>query len=251
MHQLKIENLHVHVDGKEILKGVTLTVELGKVHVLMGPNGTGKSSLANVLMGHPKYKVTRGKIILDGEDITHLGPTERARKGLFLSFQYPSEITGVTMSSFLRTAYNSLKNVNISVLEFHTLLKEKMAELNMDTTFSKRYLNEGFSGGEKKKAEILQMLVLQPRYAILDECDSGLDVTALKIVGQGIKKMASPERGILIITHYSRILNELSPDVVSIMVDGKIVDVGDYSLVKEIERDGYKKYGEVGELHAD
>ncbi len=251
MQQLKIEDLHVNVEGKEILKGVNLTVKLGNVHVLMGPNGAGKSSLANVLMGNPKYKITSGKIILDEEDITYLGPTERARKGIFLSFQYPSEITGVTMSNFLRTAYNSVKNENVSVIEFHKLLKEKMVELEMDTMFGKRYLNDGFSGGEKKKAEILQMLILQPKYAVLDECDSGLDVTALKIVGQGIKNMTSSKRGILLITHYSRILNEMSPDVVSVMVDGKVVEDGDYSLVKEIEKDGYKKYGEVSEANVN
>ena len=251
MQQLKIEDLHVNVEGKEILKGVNLTVKLGNVHVLMGPNGAGKSSLANVLMGNPKYKITSGKIILDEEDITYLGPTERARKGIFLSFQYPSEITGVTMSNFLRIAYNSVKNENVSVIEFHKLLKEKMVELEMDTMFGKRYLNDGFSGGEKKKAEILQMLILQPKYAVLDECDSGLDVTALKIVGQGIKNMTSSKRGILLITHYSRILNEMSPDVVSVMVDGKVVEDGDYSLVKEIEKDGYKKYGEVSEANVN
>ncbi len=205
--RLVIKDLHVEAQGKEILHGVNLEIELGKVHALMGPNGAGKSCLANTLMGNPAYKITKGKIILDGEDITNIGTTERARKGLFLSFQYPREIPGVTLSNFLRTAYNSINGGKINVLDFHKMLKQKMEELKIDFGFTKRYLNEGFSGGEKKKAEILQMSVLDPKYAILDECDSGLDVNGIKIVGEGIKKIMNPNKGILIITHYHRILN--------------------------------------------
>ena len=186
--KLQIKDLHVNVEGKEILKGVNLDVEIGKVHALMGPNGSGKSTLANVLMGHPKYEITKGKIFLDGEDITELKADERAKRGLFLSFQYPSEITGVTLTNFLRTAYNSVKKDKLSVIDFHKLLKKKMEELQMDPSFNKRYVNEGFSGGEKKRAEILQMSVLEPKYAILDECDSGLDVNSIQIVGEGVNK---------------------------------------------------------------
>ncbi|MAF51296.1 MAG: Fe-S cluster assembly ATPase SufC [Nanoarchaeota archaeon] len=240
--RLRIEDLHVSVDGEEILKGVNLEIELGKVHALMGPNGSGKSTLANVLMGNPKYKITEGKILLNDEDITEMGADERAKLGIFLSFQYPSEITGVTMSSFLRTAYNSVKNKNLDVVEFHSLLKEKMEELKMDESFRKRYVNEGFSGGEKKRAEILQMAVLEPKYCILDETDSGLDVTALKIVGENINKMKSNERGILLITHYYRILNFITPDKVHILVNGKIVDEGGKELAEEIEENGFDKY---------
>src|SRR3989344_4617023 len=201
----------------------------------MGPNGSGKSTLANVLMGNPKYVITRGQILLDGEDLTQLKPHERAQRGLFLSFQYPAEITGVTMSNFLRLAYNATHEKKMDVLQFHRYLKEKMAELSMDDVFSKRYLNQGFSGGEKKRSEILQMAVLQPRYCILDETDSGLDINSIKIVGEGVNKMRNPERGILIITHYYRILNFISPDKVSIMKQGKIIQHGSKELALEIE----------------
>ena len=241
--KLIIKDLHVYVEGKEILKGINLEIELGKVHALMGPNGAGKSCLANTLMGNPKYKITRGKILVDGEDITNLNATERAKRGVFMSFQYPLEISGVTLGSFLRTAYNSLKNQKIGVLEFHKILKQKMEELKIDHSFAKRYLNEGFSGGEKKRSEILQMSILEPRYAILDECDSGLDVNSIKTVGEGVSKMKSPERGVLIITHYYRILKYLTPDTVSILVDGKIVKTGGKELALEIEENGFKDHG--------
>ncbi len=240
--ELRIENLHVSIDGKEILKGLNLKIELGKVHALMGPNGSGKSTLANVLMGNPKYLITEGKIFLDEEDITQLSADQRAKKGLFMSFQYPSEITGVTMSNFLRTAYNSVKNTSVNVIDFHRKLKDKMIELDIDPVFTKRYINEGFSGGEKKRAEILQMAVLEPKYAILDETDSGLDIDSIKIVGDNITKMKSPERCILIITHYYRILNHITPDKVHVMIDGKIVDEGGKELAEEIEINGFDKY---------
>ena len=237
--KLQIKDLHVNVEGKEILKGVNLDVEIGKVHALMGPNGSGKSTLANVLMGHPKYEITKGKIFLDGKDITELKADERAKRGLFLSFQYPSEITGVTLTNFLRTAYNSVKKDKLSVIDFHKLLKKKMEELQMDPSFNKRYVNEGFSGGEKKRAEILQMSVLEPKYAILDECDSGLDVNSIQIVGEGVNNMKSKDKAILIITHYYRILNYITPDKVSIMMDGKIVKEGGRELAHEIEENGF------------
>lgn len=241
--KLVIKDLHAEVNGKEILKGINLEIEQGKVHALMGPNGAGKSCLANTLMGNPKYKITSGKIILDGEDITKLSPTERARKGLFLSFQYPIEIPGVTLSNFLRKAYNSINGVKINVLDFHKILQQKMKELKIDLGFTRRYLNEGFSGGEKKKAEILHLSMLNPKYAILDECDSGLDVNGIKTVGEGLNKIMSPDKGILIITHYYRILKYIAPDVVSILVDGKIVKTGGKELALDIEDNGFKSYG--------
>lgn len=242
MSRLEIKDLHVSVNGEEILHGVNLIVDLGKVHVLMGPNGSGKSTLANVLMGNPKYEIEKGQILLDGEDITELAPNERAKKGLFLSFQYPSEVTGVTMSNFLRTAYNSVKNTNINVVDFHKMLKEKMKELEIDSAFSRRYVNEGFSGGEKKRAEILQMAVLEPKYAILDETDSGLDVGSIKIVGNAVNKMKNPNRSILIITHYYRILHYIHPDEASIMIDGKIVQTGGKELAEEVEKNGFDTF---------
>ncbi len=241
MKKLIVKDLHVSVDGKQILKGINLEVDLGKVHALMGPNGAGKSTLGHVLMGHPKYVIEKGSIMLDDEDITKLLPHERARRGLFLSFQYPSEIAGVTLSNFLRTAREAVSGKKISVVEFHTLLKEKMKKLQMDSSFSKRYVNEGFSGGEKKRAEILQLSVLEPKYAILDETDSGLDIDSLKIVAQGVQDLRS-QMGILIITHYYKILDVLTPDVVSVMVDGKIVETGGRALAAEIEKNGFKKY---------
>src|SRR3989344_3392239 len=183
MSKLEVKDLYVNVEGKEILNGINLIVELGKVHILMGPNGSGKRTLANTLMGNPKYKITKGEILLDGINITNLSVNERAKAGLFMSFQYPSEITGVTMSNFLRTAWNSLKDEKMGVLDFHRKLKSKMKDLGMNYNISKRYVNEGFSGGEKKRSEILQMAILEPRYAILDETDSGLDVNSIKIVG--------------------------------------------------------------------
>jgi len=242
MNKLTIEDLYVSINGEQILKGINLEIDLGKVHVLMGPNGSGKSTLANAIMGNPKYQIDKGKILLDGEDITNLRPNERAKRGLFMTFQYPSEITGVTMSNFLRTALNSIKGEKINVVDFHKILKEKMTELGIDPTFSRRYINEGFSGGEKKKAEVLQMSILQPKYAILDETDSGLDVNSIKIVGDTINKMRNPERGILIITHYYRILNHITPDAASIMLDGKIVKTGGKELAEEVEKNGFDSF---------
>ena len=234
---LKIKDLNVGIEGKSILKGINLEVPKGRVHVLMGPNGAGKSTLGHALMGHPKYEVS-GSVELDGEETNNLNASERARKGLFLSFQYPLEITGVTLGSFLRSAYNSV-NEKLDVIKFNELLKEKMKELDLDPSFANRYLNEGFSGGEKKKAEILQMMVLNPKYVILDECDSGLDVDALKIISSGISKMK--EAGILLITHYPKVLEYVKVDKVSILVDGEITKTGGLELVKCIEQKGFKE----------
>lgn len=239
MKSLKIENLHISREGKEIVKGISLEVKPGEVHALMGPNGSGKSTLANALMGHPKYRITSGKIFVDEKDITELPPNERAKTGLFLSMQYPPEIPGVTLSSFLRTAVNALRDTKLTVLAFHKLLKEKMAELKMDPAFSRRHLNEGFSGGEKKRAEILQMTLLEPKYAVLDETDSGLDVDALKVVTDGINTLRGPGLGILLITHYTRILKYVTPDKVHVLKDGKIVKVGGQELADLIENEGF------------
>ena len=242
--ELIIEDLHVNIGEKQILKGINLTIKQGEVHALMGPNGSGKSTLANVLMGNPKYEITKGKIILNGKDITNLPANERANLGLFLSFQYPQEITGVTLSNFLRTAYNSINKEKLDVVNFHNLLKEKMGELKIDPTFARRYINEGFSGGEKKRSEILQLSILNPKYAILDETDSGLDISALKIVGEGIEKLKD-NKGILLITHYNRILKYLNPDKVTIMVNGEIVESGNKELAEKIEKEGFDQYLEV------
>ena len=236
---LEIKNLYVGFEGKVILKGVNLKVDDGSVHALMGPNGSGKTTLSYVLMGHPKYKIMAGQILLDGEDITKLSPDERAKHGLFLSFQMPVVVPGVTISNFLRQAYNSLKEKKLSLLEFRDLLEKKCKELDMDIKFLNRYLNEGFSGGEKKKAEILQMLVLDPKTAILDETDSGLDVDALKLVAKGIKKFMTPEKKVLVITHYKRILDYLQPNKVSVMIEGKIEFEGGSDLVNSLDEKGY------------
>jgi len=244
MSKLIIKDLYASVNGIQILKGVNLEVNLGEVHVLMGPNGAGKSFFSNVIMGNPKFKIDKGKILLDGEDITELAPNERAKKGLFMTFQYPCEITGVTMSNFLRTAWNSIKNDKINVVDFHKKLKEKMKELDMDPIFSRRYVNEGFSGGEKKRAEVLQMAVLQPKYAILDECDSGTDVDALKTISNAINKFKeSSDVGVLLITHYNRILQYIKPDKVTILLNGKVVkEDSTGKLAEEIEAKGYTEY---------
>ncbi|HLC97827.1 MAG TPA: Fe-S cluster assembly ATPase SufC [Candidatus Nanoarchaeia archaeon] len=251
MMTLEIKNLYVAVEGKEILKGITLTLEEGKVQALMGPNGSGKSTLAQALMGHPKYEVTQGKILLNGEDITEAAPDERARKGLFLSFQYPKEIAGVSLSNFLRAAYNALREKRqekkLSVVEFYRLLQEKMKVLQVDPAFGSRSVNEGFSGGEKKKAEILQLLVLEPRFAILDETDSGLDVDSLRIVAEGINTIKGPQRGILLITHYHRILDYVTPDVVHVMKEGQIVKTGGKELARQIETEGFENMKKIKE----
>ena len=232
---LEIKNLKVEVEGKQIVKGIDLKVGKGKVVALMGPNGSGKSTLSFALMGHPRYKITSGKILLDGKDITNAKPDEKSRAGLFLSFQYPKEISGVTASNFLRTALNTRNKKQISVLDFHKLLQEKMNLLKIDKSFTTRYLNEGFSGGEKKRMEILQMSILEPKIGILDETDSGLDVDSLKIVSEGINKLKK-DMGILLITHYQRILDYITPDEVHIIKEGKIVKSGGKELALEVEK---------------
>ena len=240
---LEIKNLHVNIEGKEILKGINLKLEPGKVHALMGPNGSGKSTLANVIMGHPKYEITRGEIIFNGKVINDMPPNERAKIGLFLSFQYPSEVEGVTISIFLRQALNSKREASgeepLGVLDFHELLKEKMQLLKIPESFVERYLNQGFSGGEKKKSEILQLAILGPLISILDETDSGTDIDALKVIGEGIISLMSPEKIFLIITHYKRILEIVKPDKLSVMVDGKIATEGGPELVDQLEDKGY------------
>ena len=238
-HAIDIDDLRVTVDGEPILKGVTLSIKPGELHALMGPNGSGKSTLANVLMGHPKYTITAGRILLDGEDITELTPDERAKKGLFLSFQYPVEIPGVTVENFLRSAVNAVKGTDHGVAEFHKILKAELAEFGIDESFGRRYLNAGFSGGEKKRMEILQMLTLDPKYAILDETDSGLDIDALKVVAAGINRLRDGEHGILLITHYNRILEHVVPTHVHVFKDGKIVRSGGKELALEVEKNGY------------
>ncbi|OGO11395.1 MAG: Fe-S cluster assembly ATPase SufC [Chloroflexi bacterium RBG_16_47_49] len=246
MSEMIIRDLHVNIAGREILKGVDLTVRQGEVHALMGPNGTGKSTLAYTLMGHPGYEVTKGEVIFKDVNIIEMKADERSRLGLFLAFQYPVAISGVSMANFLRTAINSRqKAVNsadkgISVPEFRKMLKERMDLLKMDYAFAGRYLNEGFSGGEKKRAEILQMAVLKPEIAILDETDSGLDIDALRIVSEGVNTLRGPEMGILVITHYQRILNYIKPDFVHIMLDGRIVESGNSELALNLEEHGYE-----------
>ena len=237
--ELIIKDLHVSIDGKNILNGVNLTVKKGEVCALMGPNGSGKSTLAYTLMGHPKYIVDKGEVWYKGQNVLELPPDERAKLGLFLSFQYPQEIPGVSVSNFLRTALNSVKPNKVSVPDFVKLLKEKMKLLKIDDSFSRRYLNEGFSGGEKKRAEILQLAVLQPDMAILDETDSGLDIDSLKVVAEGINTLIGPSMGILVITHYQRLLNYITPDAVHIMVKGRIVKSGGKELAHELEAKGY------------
>lgn len=245
MSELAIQNLHASIDGKEILKGVDLVVKQGEIQALMGPNGTGKSTLAYALMGHPNYEVTEGEVWFKGQNIVDLAPDERAHLGLFLAFQYPVAIPGVSVANFLRSAINSKRKAEnpddkgIPIPEFRKLLKDRMSLLKMDHTFAGRYLNEGFSGGEKKRAEILQMATLQPEIAILDETDSGLDIDALRIVSEGVNAVRSAEVGVLVITHYQRILNYIKPDVVHIMMDGRIVESGGAELALHLEEHGY------------
>ena len=236
---VSIKNLHVSADDKAILNGVNLEVPKGKVVVIMGPNGSGKSTLANTLAGHPKYEVTDGSIELDGQEITEDAADERAQKGLFLSMQYPPEIEGVTIANFLRLAVNAGREEKLNPLKIHAMLVEKMKDLSINESFLTRYLNVGLSGGEKKKLEVLQLAALDPTYAILDETDSGLDVDALKIVADGINRFRSEEKGVLLITHYNRILQYVKPDEVHIMQDGKIVRSGGADLAVEIEQQGY------------
>ena len=239
--ELTLQNITAAIEQKEILHNISLTLKPGKVHVLMGPNGSGKSTLAQVLMGNEKYQVKSGKIFLGKTDITKLSPEERAKKGIFLAFQYPKEISGVTLINFLRTAYRAVCDPKISIIEFHKLLVEKMKQLQLDTSFANRYVNEGFSGGEKKKAEMLQMLVLEPSWIILDETDSGLDVDALKIVARAVQTMKEAGKSILVITHYSRILEHLEPDIVYVMKQGKMVKQGGRELIAQIETEGFGK----------
>ena len=257
MSQLEIKNLHVSIEDKEILKGLSLTINQGEIHALMGPNGTGKSTLAYTLMGHPNYKVTEGEIIFKDKNVLELEPDERSRAGIFLAFQYPVAIPGVTVANFLRTALNARRRAvnpedkGISILDFRKMLKEKMDTLKMDHAFAGRYLNDGFSGGEKKRAEILQMAALTPEIAILDETDSGLDIDALRIVSEGVNALAGPELGVLIITHYQRLLNYIKPNFVHIMLDGRIVESGGADLALHLEEQGYdwvrEKYEEPAE----
>jgi len=250
MSYLELRDLHVKVEEKEIIKGVNLKIKQGEIHAIMGPNGAGKSTLGYTVMGHPKYIVTKGQIILDGEDITSLPPNERAHKGVFLAFQYPVTIPGLNLANFLRYVYNASKGKDvtnkgeelISTLQFQKILKEKMKLLGLKESFVQRNLNEGFSGGEKKKAEILQMAILEPKFAFLDETDSGLDIDSLKIVASGINKIASDKIGIVLITHYQRILKYVKPDYVHIMIDGRIVKTGDASLADELEEKGYEAF---------
>ncbi len=236
---LEIQNLHVRTEDKEILRGVNLTVGKGETHALMGPNGSGKSTLANTVMGNPTYEVTEGKILLNGEDVTEAEPDERARAGLFLAFQYPATIPGVSVANFLRTAVNAARDEPLRVMDFGKLLRKNMELLKIDPAFNKRYLNEGFSGGEKKRAEILQMAMLEPQIAVLDETDSGLDIDALRIVSEGVNALRGPEAGFLVITHYTRILRYVLPDFVHIMLNGRIVREGGSELADDLEEKGY------------
>ena len=240
---LIIKDLHISVDGKEIVNGLNLDVKEGEIAALMGPNGSGKTTIANVIMGNPKYKVEKGEIFYKGKNILNLKVNERAKLGIFLSFQHPHEIPGLSIGNFLRTAYNSLNDKKISVIAFRKILEEKMNLLKIDKSFINRYLNEGFSGGEKKRMEILQLAVLNPNLAIIDEADSGADIDSLKIISKGINMLNKENNmGVLLITHYNRILKYVKPDKVYVMVNGKIVDSGDYKLADEIEEKGYKEY---------
>jgi len=239
---LDIKNLHVKVEAREILKGVNLTVRPGEVHAIMGPNGSGKSTLAYTLMGHPGYQVTEGEVLVDGVNVTEMEPSERAKEGIFLAFQYPHSIPGVTMANFLRTAVNSVRETPMPPREFRATMIEKMKLLRMNQEFGGRYVNEGFSGGEKKRAEILQMAMLEPKYAVLDETDSGLDVDALRIVADGVNALLSQDRGVLVITHYQRLLNYIQPHFVHVLVGGKIVLEGGPELAHEVDRTGYEQF---------
>jgi Fe-S cluster assembly ATP-binding protein len=254
MAQLEIRNLHVALeDGTEIVKGVDLEVDLGEKHAIMGPNGSGKSTLAYALMGHPAYEVTEGQILFDGEDMTELGADVRAQRGLFLAFQYPHAIPGVTVTSFLRSAINANRKAAsggeddpVPIPEFRDNLLAAMEELRVPRELASRYLNDGFSGGEKKRVEILQMAMLKPKIAVLDETDSGLDIDALKIVANGVNSLVSPEMGALVITHYQRILDYVTPDFVHVFVDGRIVEEGGPELAHKLEAEGYEAFSPAG-----
>ena len=244
MSLLNLKNVKSEVEGKEILKGVDLTINKGEVHVIMGPNGAGKSTLASILVGHPKHEVVGGQILLEGEDITELEVDERAQKGIFLSFQYPEEIPGLTVEDFLRTAKEAVTGEKQYIMQFHNELVEKMEKLHINPEYAERHLNVGFSGGEKKKNEILQMAVLEPKLAILDETDSGIDIDATKIVFEGVQKLKTKDTALLIITHYDKVLEYLKPDFVHVLMDGKIVKSGGIEIVEAIEKDGYGKMRE-------
>lgn len=239
---LVVDDLHASAEGTEILKGVTLTINPGETHAIMGPNGSGKSTLANVLLGHPSYVVTQGSITYKGEDITTASPEVRGRTGMFLGFQYPEEIPGVSVVNFLRTALSNRTGTDYTVLELRLKVMEAMSDLGMEASFADRYLNEGFSGGERKRNEILQMTILEPDFAVLDETDSGLDIDALKTVAEGIQRLRNDERGFLIITHYQRMLEYITPDVVHVFLDGRIVETGGASLADRIEETGYDDF---------
>jgi Fe-S cluster assembly ATP-binding protein len=240
---LQIKGLEVAVEDTPILKGVDLAVPQGEVHALMGPNGSGKSTLAYALAGHPRYEITGGEVLFDGEDLAEMEADERARAGLFLAMQYPVEVPGVSVLNFLRTSLGAVRGEEVSPREFVKLFDEQSRILGFDRSFADRYLNEGFSGGEKKRHEILQMALLKPRFAILDETDSGLDVDALKIVSEGVNRLRGPDLGVLIITHYTRILEYIRPDVVHVMFDGRIVRTGGPELAEYLERNGYAEFG--------
>lgn len=240
MAKLEIKNLHVEIEGKKILKGVDLTVNSGEVHAIMGPNGTGKSTLASALMGHPKYEVTEGEAYLDGVNILEMEVDERARAGLFLAMQYPAEVPGVTNSDFMRQALKATSGKDVGLFEFALKYENMVEELKMRPDLAHRYLNEGFSGGERKRNEILQLKVLKPKFAILDEIDSGLDIDALKIVGENVNAMVSDQFGCILITHYQRILDHIHPTNVHIMIDGKIVLSGGQELIEKIDKNGYE-----------
>ncbi|MBN1221500.1 MAG: Fe-S cluster assembly ATPase SufC [Anaerolineae bacterium] len=249
MSSLAIKNLRVSIEDKPILKDLSLEVKLGEIHAIMGPNGSGKSTMAYALAGHPKYEVEGGEVWMDGVNLLELAPDERARMGLFLAFQYPTAIPGISMANFLRAAVNAVKgggkgNGNghgqgIPIVEFRKMLTKKMDLLKIDKSFARRYLNEGFSGGEKKRAEILQMALLEPKFAILDETDSGLDIDALRVVSEGVNALTGPERGFIVITHYQRILNYIKPDFVHVMYNGQIVESGGPELAERLEEQGY------------
>jgi len=240
----RIEGLHVAVEGQEILKGVELTVLPGEVHALMGPNGSGKSTLANALLGNPDYQVTAGRLLFKGEDVTTWPTDVRGKSGMFLAFQYPQEIPGVSVINFLRQALSARKGIDLSILELRLAIMEWMKRLDMDPAFGDRYLNEGFSGGEKKRNEILQMAILEPDFAVLDETDSGLDIDALKVVARGVQEVRTDrsELGVLLITHYQRILEYLRPDKVHVLIDGRIVESGGPDLAERLEQEGYEAW---------
>jgi Fe-S cluster assembly ATP-binding protein len=237
---LEVRGLHATVEGKEILRGIDLTVRQGEIHALMGPNGSGKSTLSNVIMGRPGYVVTEGTVLLNGEDITALTADERAKRGLFLAMQYPTEIPGVSVVNFLRTAYNSIKGGQVSALEFRKHMKTQMERLGVEDSMVQRYVNQGFSGGEKKRNEVLQLAVLEPSIALLDETDSGLDIDSLKLVAESVNDLAGPDLGVLIITHYQRMLNYITPAFVHVMMQGKIVRSGGPELAHQLEDKGYE-----------